>query len=738
MKKFIKLILGLVLLTTLSSCIEIDSSYEVRFYNEGSVVYTESVDENQVIEPYDLPEKEGYEYEWFRMDNNQKYDFNDSVTRNLNLYAKWTFSNEFVTITFLDDDNITVLEELIVKSGEIPEPKTPTDKYVSDSLSKRFVSWDKELLPAIVSSSYVAVYEEIVTEYQLTWVLSDYESIVRIYNYNEIIELLDKEPMIPGHDFIGWDIEIPERMPNHDLTITAVYNVEKFDVIYLDENNNVVISYEVEYGSLITNEVIDERPGYVAVWLLNDTPYNFNQIITKDITLKLQWISEVDQYNLDVYYLNDTHGAVLKKDGELGLAYIGNYIKQQYNNNPLGSIFITGGDSFQGQLISNDNKGALMVEIFNELKLDAFVVGNHEFDWGIDEILKYFNPNYNGVKANFPILGANIKEQSTNRRPDFIDSHTIIERMGIKIGIIGVIGDGLESSISTLRVKDYYFSDAYQAVKEVSDQIRNEVDVILVVNHSNNQYFNERVAGIDKVAAVFNGHTHSLYTGYLNNKIPYIQSASNGRYVGRVSIELDKSKNFVKGSASNIANHAALNNADDNIERIINNYYNEIKHLYETELLIAKRSLDTNDLANYIAKVMKEATGAVAGFQNNGGTRDTISSGQRITAADIFQIFPFDNQIIYTTVTGSQLKRLLDDSYLYSSMDINYSDIINNKVYVVATNDYIYYSSYQSYAFGGKEGILYGDMYETFYQVMLNLKENGYTHFDTDSPIMLK
>jgi len=134
---------------------------------------------------------------------------------------------------------------------------------------------------------------------------------------------------------------------------------------------------------------------------------------------------------------------------------------------------------------------------------------------------------------------------------------------------------------------------------------------------------------------------------------------------------------------------------------------------------------------------MKKVTGAVAGFQNSGGTRTTISNGQKITAADIFQVFPFDNQIIYTDVTGSQLKKLLDDSYLYSNSNISYSDIKNNEIYRVATNDYIFYSSYQSYAFKDKEGILYGDMYETFYQILLNLKENGYTHFDTNSPIII-
>src|SRR5690554_3663644 len=289
-----------------------------------------------------------------------------------------------------------------------------------------------------------------------------------------------------------------------------------------------------------------------------------------------------------------------------------------------------------------------MVEVFNELNLDAFVIGNHEFDWGLDEIIKYFNPSYTGVKANFPLLGANIIDKRTNERPEFIDSHVIIERNGLNVGIIGVIGDGLESSIATLRVKDYYFSDAYQAVLETANEINDLVDVILVVNHHNNQQFNSKVSNIDKVSAIFNGHTHSVYDGLINSKIPYIQSGSNGRYVGNVLLQFNEDKSFVSGNAENINYHKDLNTFDENIQNIIDRYYEDIKHLYEDELLIASRALDTNELANYIARVMMEATNSVAGFQNSGGTRDTISYGQGITAADIFQIFPFDNQIIYT------------------------------------------------------------------------------------------
>ncbi|HHT55607.1 MAG TPA: bifunctional metallophosphatase/5'-nucleotidase, partial [Acholeplasma sp.] len=638
-------------------------------------------------------------------------------------------------ITFYDEDGKTILEQFSLTKGILPNPTNPNDIIVNEAITKVFKGWDKTILSATEDINYYAIYEIVIKSYNIKWQIDDNNIVIEKYQYDEEIDIYI--PVKPGHKFIGWDQDIPKNMPSNDLVFNAIFEKEQYLVSFLNEDGVLIEELLVNYKDKIAPIIVEERNGYFYSWLKDGIPYNFNQEIKSNITLKLTWFEEVDSYNLDIYYLNDTHGAVLKKDEELGLSYIGNYIKEQYKNNPLGSLFIAGGDMFQGQLISNDNKGALMVEIFNELNLDAFVIGNHEFDWGLETILKYFDPSETGIKANFPILGANVVEKATNARPDFIDSHVIIKRRGLKIGIIGVIGDNLESSIATLRVKDYYFSNAYQAVVTTANEIKNDVDIILVVNHHNDQNFNNRVSSIDKVSAVFNGHTHSTYTGLLNNKIPYIQSGSNGKYVGNVKLEFDKYKNLTNGIAINIKNHNDLNSYDYIIEALINQYYNNIKHLYEEEILTASYYLSTTDLANYIAKIMKKVTGAVAGFQNSGGTRATISNGQKITAADIFQVFPFDNQIIYTDVTGSQLKKLLDDSYLYSNSNISYSDIKNNEIYRVATNDYIFYSSYQSYAFKDKEGILYGDMYETFYQILLNLKENGYTHFDTNSPIII-
>ena len=128
-------------------------------------------------------------------------------------------------------------------------------------------------------------------------------------------------------------------------------------------------------------------------------------------------------------------GAILynPQNSELGMAKIANYIKNLKTEN---SIFVTGGDILQGQIISNSNRGALFIEIFNNLNLDAFVIGNHEFDWGLDVILPYFDPATMGIKANFPLLGANVIEKATGQRPNFIDGIPLFNMVIIKLELL--------------------------------------------------------------------------------------------------------------------------------------------------------------------------------------------------------------------------------------------------------------------------------------------------------------
>lgn len=545
-------------------------------------------------------------------------------------------------------------------------------------------------------------------------------------------------------------IVLPIMIFSFLLILFACNESAKYYNVEFIINDKIVFVEKVRENNYSEGFIAPEIENYEFLYWQNkenNKEWLFNEYkVTKNITLVAIYEQKDTKHNkLTIFNLNDTHGAILNNpaNNELGLAKIANYINKTRNNSIDNSIFIANGDILQGQLISNNNRGKVFIEIFNQLNLDAFILGNHEFDWGIDVILNYFDKDAPGdVKANFPLLAANVINKNTGQRPTNIKSHTIVQKDNLNVGIIGVIGDGLESSISALRVKDYEFTNAFLAVKDIVTKIENDVDIIVVAIHGDNNQFNESVSKLPKVEAIINAHSHQEVIAKYNNK-PVIQSGSNGKMIGQIDIFYETNNNNVNIKnyhSQNIKTHEYLNESDLNVETIINKYYQEVKHLYEDEIIIAKENLSRSTLAKYISKVMKTKANAVAGFQNNGGTRADFYKGQKIKAADVLQVFPFDNQIIGVELFGRELVIMLNDSYFAKDTDIYVSEVNENNKYKIATNDYIFYYEnnyyFEDYRNNNDFEIL-GDMYETFLEVLMNLKANGYEYFDSQSPVIL-
>ena len=165
--------------------------------------------------------------------------------------------------------------------------------------------------------------------------------------------------------------------------------------------------------------------------------------------------------SLDIVAFNDFHGNTLDSDTGLGLAKTTTLINEltKHSSNRL---FISQGDMWQGSAESNLTHGGLVTEWMNEQGFASMTLGNHEFDWGQDDIIA------NNELANFPILGINVYSTETNALVSYCKPSTIAKIGRAKIGIIGAIGD-CYSSIASSQAKDIYFKDLASAfTREVS------------------------------------------------------------------------------------------------------------------------------------------------------------------------------------------------------------------------------------------------------------------------------
>lgn len=422
-------------------------------------------------------------------------------------------------------------------------------------------------------------------------------------------------------------------------------------------------------------------------------------------------------FDLHILEMNDTHGYCMQdengKNGLSNMSYLIENIRQESNNN---TILIANGDMFQGTAISNITYGKTILDAMNAMKFDCMTLGNHEFDWGLNTILNYFDNNKDNGEANFPLLNSNVYNNDgslvTIENGKIYES-MVIEKNNIKIGIIGCIGD-VYSSINYLMAKDYYFdNNVEKVVSRLGSKLKDDgCDIIVVAIHGgnsssvNNYTINNKLAqltynGNYLVDAVINGHTHTKQYGYIerNNgvKMPVVQAGCNGKALGDIVLKVSGDNKKVVSAVIKLYDvYDADNNYNASVEKVIN----DVKEEYDDQLsevyAVAGETINNqNDLIPWVKNVLLTGTGSDICICNTGGLRSNgnIIKGGNITIENLYMINPFDNQIVLVKLKGSKISEYLSNGKIFYGLRKGLTSLESNTDYLIAVIDYVYYSS---------------------------------------------
>ena len=345
---------------------------------------------------------------------------------------------------------------------------------------------------------------------------------------------------------------------------------------------------------------------------------------------------------------------------------------------------------------SNINKGRLLTEVANEVQFDAMTIGNHEFDWG-----HYFIEENAKLKSNddysTPILGANIYNYDINSKKvlDYADlglEYTISELdNGIKVGIIGYIGPGQISSITSTNVDHLSFVEPFSIIKNLSTKLRNKgCHIVALSGHEEANEIASLSSGSDKVTnyvdVIFGAHTHD-WEIFTSNGVPCIQSGDNGISVGKIVLNYSK-------SGISVATHTNLNDnninvdIDDEIQAIYDKYNDEIVEV-SNSLVATFDSAPTRANASYIM------TAGLADYslENNLDVSYTLINNARTsidnknaTYSDLYKAYCFDNVVYIAEVSGRDLSYELKYGYFYR---LDPEPLNTSKTYKIAVIDYV-------------------------------------------------
>ena len=320
--------------------------------------------------------------------------------------------------------------------------------------------------------------------------------------------------------------------------------------------------------------------------------------------------------------------------------------------------------------------GRPIVELMNEVGYDVVTLGNHEFDFG--------QAHLGGVLdslCRFEVVCANVESDTTTFAP--VAPYTIVERGGVKIGVVGVVtyyeGQGTpagnKSSYVGLR-----FSDPQQAAVRAADELRDKVDVLVLLSHMGHDRDFELLARESRYDAVIGGHTHEFLDTVVCGT-QYGQTYKDLRNVGATTIRL-KGKKVL---SVDYENYLTTGYAPDSAcqARVARYYADEELNRPIGELTEAATQVG---LANWFVELMKRPARAEVGFYHIGGVRmDSLEMGGVGTAA-VYDLEPFSSRVAEMRMTPAEMRMMILTKYNEPTREGHRIDLHSTTPYTILVN----------------------------------------------------
>ena len=370
---------------------------------------------------------------------------------------------------------------------------------------------------------------------------------------------------------------------------------------------------------------------------------------------------------ITIAHTNDVHGHILEDAGqkEFGYAKIATLLKEWRAENE-NFLLLDAGDTFQGTIYVNQFKGESIVPILNRLDYDAMAAGNHEFDFGHEQLLKLRD------SLHHPVISANVfKADGTELLLPVYKAQI----GGKSFAIVGFVAEDTPVLTHPDNVKGLSFKNPVEVAKTVVPALKKEADHVIVVSHVGIDVDRKIAESVDGIDLIVGGHSHTpLQSPEVVNGTYIVQDWEYGKSLGRADLYYlgDELVAFSGG----LKEYEETVQADPEIAQMVQEIVKNIDSVMN--VVIAKtevpldgdrnliRKQETN-VGNLIADIMRERTQSIPGYEadvalaNGGGIRTQLPAGD-ITKKDLYTLLPFENNTLaIVEVTGAELKAALEN-----------------------------------------------------------------------------
>jgi 2',3'-cyclic-nucleotide 2'-phosphodiesterase (5'-nucleotidase family) len=391
---------------------------------------------------------------------------------------------------------------------------------------------------------------------------------------------------------------------------------------------------------------------------------------------------------VSIFHSTDLHGRILPTQSYEGLQDVGGLARvasclRQWRRECPHSLTVDVGDVVQGTAVSIHSGGKLMIELFNRLGYDAWVLGNHDFDWGPEKTEALL------ADSAAPILTANVERSGARSGAltgpwEKVKPWTVRDVGGFRIGLVGLITPGLPYWLSPETLGGVVPLDPVKTLAQAVAEVRSEkVDAIVVAGHMgwrfNDDYANpvrailKEVPGVDVYLA---GHSHQNQPSWMMHGVLCSQASYYGIHCGRIDLTFDETtRKLVDKRAFTLLmddrfslDPVVMQLAQPDLAASDKELAREVASV--TKVIPGKgRGSDlVKLLCACFASELKRQGSAVDGvFHGTFGTGD-LQPGT-LTVGDCWKIIPYENMLATAEVTAADLAAIIAEDWKVRDSD---------------------------------------------------------------------
>lgn len=300
--------------------------------------------------------------------------------------------------------------------------------------------------------------------------------------------------------------------------------------------------------------------------------------------------------------------------------------------------------------------GGALFAMMNRIGYDAWTIGNHDLDISQENLRKLT------AIAAFPTLSANLTDSlgrfTLNNRP-----YVVFHKNGVTIGVVGLILKELNEVTNTSNLVGLVVQPPVETMQRYVDSLRAACDLIIALTHEGVEEDSILAVSSHGLNVIIGGHSHTrLRDPKVVNGVLICQTGSNCENLGELDLTVENhAVTAFKGTLHSL--WVRTDRREDDVSRMVDGFRGEVEKEYGQVVGSIgtdwRRSRNgESNIGDFVADAIREGSGADVGITNSSGIRKDLPAG-KVTKLDLFEIAPFRNYLCTFTLSGRDLRALL-------------------------------------------------------------------------------